>query len=39
MAKGHTAKDAEVDEVWSLDLVNQGDSAVLNVDHLGPSCR
>lgn len=34
-----TQKDARVDEVWSLDLINQGDSAILNAGHLGPACE
>ena len=28
-----------VDEVWSLDCVNQGDAALLNENNLGDSCE
>lgn len=31
--------NVSIAEVWSLDIVNQGDSAVLNADHLGYTCK
>lgn len=39
MAVALAKEDTHVDEVWSLDLVNQGDSAILNAEHLGPACK
>jgi hypothetical protein len=28
-----------IDEIWSLDAVNSGDSAILNASHLGDVCK
>lgn len=28
----------DIEEVWAFDVVNQGDSAVLNADRLGSHC-
>lgn len=28
-----------IHEIWALDCVNQGDSAILNRDTIGPRCE
>jgi hypothetical protein len=39
MVKHHPNLHDTIDEMWLLDAVNQGDSALINEGYLGDACK